>query len=63
VASHQLEKAIPKAEAEAHDYAATIEEAPSEYRGQTQSYALVDTPTEDGAEVFSLIRDSYLGAC
>ena len=50
----------PKAEAEAHDYAAAIEEAPSEYLGIAQAYALSDTPDQDGAEVFSLIRDNHL---
>ena len=50
----------PKAEAEAHDYAGAIEEAPSEYLGIAQAYALSDTPDQDGAEVFSLIRDNHL---
>jgi hypothetical protein len=53
------EEAIAKAEAEAQDYASTIEEAPSEFLGLSQSYELFDNP-EDGAEVFSLIRRSVL---
>lgn len=54
------QEAITKAEAEALDYAAVIEEAPSEYLGLAQSYALYDSPDHEGAEVFSLIRDSNL---
>lgn len=54
------DEAIAKAEAEALDYAAVIEEAPSEYLGLAQSYALADTPDQNGAEAFSLIRDSNL---
>ena len=57
-----LDEAIAKAEAEAHVYAATIDEAPSHYLGLAQAYALFDTPDQDGAEVFSLIRDSRLDA-
>lgn len=55
-----IDEAIVKAEAEARDYAAAIKEAPSEYLGLTQAYALFDAPEHDGAEVFSLIRDSQL---
>ena len=49
--------AIAKAEAER---AAAIEEAPDEYLGLAQSYPVTDNPTQDGAEVFALIRDSNL---
>jgi hypothetical protein len=37
-----------------------IEEAPSEYLGLAQSYALLDAPDRVGAEVFSLLRTSPL---
>lgn len=53
-------EAIAKAEAEAESYAATIEEAPSEFLGLSQSYQLFDSPDMDGAEVFSLFRRSAL---
>jgi hypothetical protein len=56
------DEAIAKAEAEAHVYAATIDEAPSKYLGLAQAYALLDSPDQDGAEAFSLIRDSRLDA-
>jgi len=56
------DEAIAKAEAEAAEYAAVIEESPDEYLGLAQSYALFDNPALDGAEVFSLIRDSNLDA-
>jgi hypothetical protein len=55
-----IDEAIAKAEAEAHVYADTIDEAPSQYLGLAQAYALFDNPDQDGAEVFSLIRDSHL---
>ena len=54
-----VDEAIEKAEREALDYAAAIDDAPDEYLGLAQAYALVDLP-DDGAEVFSLIRDSTL---
>lgn len=38
------DEAIAKAEAEAFKYAAVIEEAPDEYLGLAQSYALADNP-------------------
>jgi hypothetical protein len=53
------EEAIARAEAEALEYAAVIEEAPSTYTGLAQCYQLVDEPG-DGAEVFSLMRASQL---
>lgn len=55
-----IDEAIVKAEAEAQNYTAAIAEAPSEYLGLAQAYALVDVPDLDGAEVFSLIRDNRL---
>lgn len=55
-----IDEAIAKAEAEAISYAAVIEAAPSEYLGLAQAYQLFDAPDHDGAEVFSLIRDSRL---
>lgn len=54
------DEAIAKAEIEASEYAAVIEEAPDEYLGLAQSYALSDRPDQVGAEVFSLIRSSTL---
>jgi len=51
--------AIERAEQEALEYAATIDDSPDEYLGLAQAYQLLDVP-EDGAEVFSLIRDSPL---
>jgi hypothetical protein len=54
------EEAIAKAEAEAEAYAATIEEAPGEFLGLSQSYELFDNPETEGAEVFSLLRRSVL---
>lgn len=53
------EEAIARAEAEALEYAAAIEDSPSTYTGLAQCYRLVDEPG-DGAEVFSLMRDSQL---
>ena len=53
------EAAIERAEREALEYAAAIDDAPDEYLGLAQAYQLFDAP-EDGAEVFSLIRDSPL---
>lgn len=49
--------AIARAEDEARDYASDSETA--EYTGLAQAYELSDPPV-DGAEVFSLIRDSEL---
>ncbi len=53
------EEAMQRAEAEAEGYAATIEEAPSKYLGLAQAYRLDDEPV-DGAEIYSLMRDSAL---
>jgi hypothetical protein len=52
-----FDQAIAKAEQEAHDYATDLETC--EYTGLAQAYQLYDPPG-DGAEVFSLIRDSHL---
>ena len=57
--ARSAEEAILRAEAEALEYAAIIEESPSTYIGLAQSYRLSDELT-DGAEVFSLMRDSKL---
>jgi len=56
-----IEEAIARAEVEAHEYASVIEESPHEYLGLAQACRLV-TPPVDGSEVFSLMRDSDLGA-
>jgi hypothetical protein len=53
------EEAIARAEAEAVEYAAVIEDGPSTYTGLAQCYRLVDEPG-DGVEVFSLMRNSTL---
>jgi len=53
------EEAIARAEAEAVDHAATIQESPSTYLGLAQSFRLFDDLV-DGAEVFSLMRTSDL---
>ncbi len=53
------EEAVERAEAEALDYAGSIEESPSTYMGLAQCYRLSDQ-LSDGAEVFSLMRDSKL---
>ncbi|HEY9290888.1 MAG TPA: hypothetical protein VIP98_06385 [Microlunatus sp.] len=51
--------AIELAEAEAEEYAGSIEDAPSVYLGLAQAYAMEEVPGQ-GCEVFSLIRDSEL---
>jgi hypothetical protein len=53
--------AIERAEAEALDYAGSVPDAPDSYLGIAQSYRLFDDPV-DGAEIFSLMRDSDLPA-
>lgn len=57
--ARSADDAIERAEAEALEYAAAIEESPSTYTGLAQCFHLFDEPS-DGAEVFSLIRDSEL---
>lgn len=57
-----MDEAIARAEADAHEYVALLSTPPAdphEYVGLAQAYLLADTPG-DGAEVFSLIRDSDL---
>ena len=51
-------EALARAESEAEGYAAGVEG--NAYLGLAQSYHLFDEPGE-GAEVFSLMRDSELG--
>ncbi len=58
--ARSAEEAIARAEVEAEHYAQQITEAPSTYLGLAQCYRLSDT-IADGAEVFSLMRDSQLG--
>lgn len=53
------DEAIERAEAEAEEYAAGIEETPVTYLGLAQCFHLFDEPG-DGAEIFSLMRDSDL---
>jgi hypothetical protein len=52
------EEALSRAEAEATEYADFI--GASHVPGFGQAYHLADAPPRDGAEVFSLIRDSAL---
>ncbi|MBL7630392.1 DUF4288 domain-containing protein [Frankia nepalensis] len=54
-----FDDAIARAEDEALRYAAAIDDSSNRYLGLTQAYHLFDEPG-DGAEVFSLIRDSAL---
>ena len=56
-----FELAIAEAEAEAEAYAGDSAETGNDYLGLLQAYALPEPPGH-GAEVFSLIRDSGLGA-
>lgn len=56
-----FEQAIAEAEADAGAYAGDPAETGNEYLGLLQAYALPEPPGH-GAEVFSLIRDSDLGA-
>jgi hypothetical protein len=59
--AESADQAVARAEAEAEDYAAEIEDGPSTYTGLAQCYRLADEPG-DGAEVFSLMRESELAA-
>lgn len=56
-----FEEAVAMAEREAQDYAETLD---AQYLGLAQSFHLFveDRPLEPGDEVFSLIRESILGA-
>ncbi|MGI3785384.1 MAG: hypothetical protein ACRYG2_31925 [Janthinobacterium lividum] len=56
-----VEEAVRRAEAEAEVYAGTIDEAPDTFLGLAQAYQLFAEPG-DGAEVFSLLRESGLSA-
>ena len=58
--ARSIDEAIERAETEASEYASEIEESPSHYLGMAQAFQLVEPPA-DGAEVFSLLRDSQLG--
>ncbi|MDQ1681987.1 MAG: hypothetical protein QOC60_888 [Frankiaceae bacterium] len=53
------DEAIERAEADAQHYAAETAETPGEYLGLAQAYWLFDDPG-DGAEVFSMFRESPL---
>ncbi|RNL64326.1 DUF4288 domain-containing protein [Nocardioides marmoriginsengisoli] len=53
------DEAIERAEVEALAYAASIEEVEVNYLGLAQCFHLFDDPS-DGAEIFSLMRDSEL---
>lgn len=54
-----LDDAIMRAEGEAHEYA--CEGSGAVYTGFVDVYHLADSKIGDGAEVFSLMRDSALG--
>ena len=56
-----VDEAIERAEADAAHYAAETAESPGEYLGLAQAYWLFDSPG-DGAEVFSMFRESPLDA-
>lgn len=58
--AESFDEAIERAEAEAGEYAAAIEESPCRYLGLAQAFQLLDAPA-DGVEVFSLMRQSDLG--
>ncbi len=55
-----FDEAIALAEAEAVEYATFIAGSPDAYLGLAQCYELADE-VGNGAEVFSLMRDSHLG--
>jgi hypothetical protein len=55
------EEAISRAETEATQYASDLEGSPDSYLGLAQSFHLFVEPA-DGAEVFSLLRESALPA-
>jgi hypothetical protein len=57
--ARSFDEAIERAETEANEYAAAIGDSPSRYIGLAQAYQLFDAPA-DGAEVFSLMRQSEL---
>ncbi len=55
------DEAIERAEADAVHYATETAETPGEYLGLAQAYWLFDVPG-DGAEIFSMFRESPLDA-
>lgn len=57
--ARSADEAIARAEAEAQEYAGEIDDHPSTYLDLAQSFRLFDEPA-DGAEIFSLMRDSDL---
>lgn len=57
--AESIDEAIERAETEAGEYAEAIEESPHRYLGLAQAFHLSDVPA-DGAEVFSLMRQSNL---
>jgi hypothetical protein len=57
--ARSIDHAIELAEAEAREYAAIIDDSPSEYLEHAQAYRLDDEPWH-GGEIFSLMRDSEL---
>jgi len=59
--ARNADEAIERAEADAEHYAAETAESPGEYLGLAQAYWLFDEPG-DGAEVFSMFRESPLDA-
>ena len=59
--ARSAEEAMERAETEALEYAENIMVGPTTYLGLAQSYHLFDDPA-DGAEIFSLMRDSNLDA-
>lgn len=52
-----FDHAVERAERDARDYASTTAGSPESYLGFAPAYHLADVPG-DGAEVFSLMRDS-----
>ena len=60
VRAGSFDGAIQKAEREADEYARVLDDV--EYLGLAQAYVLADDPTEEGGEVFSLMRSSALGS-
>ena len=58
LAGRLVDQAVEKARGEAEEYADFA--GLSHLSGFAQAYALADAPPRDGAEVFSMIRDSAL---
>lgn len=57
--ARDADEAIERAESDALHYATETAESPGEYLGLAQAYWLFDEPG-DGAEVFSMFRESPL---